>query len=235
MDGMTAFRFENEKRVHRYPIGNMAVERYDTDPINRTIARDELFGNDKRNVFLVSSEGRTVIAKSEFNREKKRANVVFMLRATTDGQKIRVSNEKCDESGYLHFFKKERTRDHNYDLTETVNKILCTYDEYVFDVLRILKTKGENGPRIFLRLKKRTHDRAKEEGDERAFRDKTKQKRSGSRFVAFRRLLFCLSLLFTACYAAFGLFIYRYHFRCIALPLDKLFPCVLQRDVEIDF
>ena len=231
MDGS---RNENMRsRFTSYPIGNMQVERYDTEPINKQINQEEL-NRDKRSIFLISSKGRVAIAKSECGKEK--GALVFMSPATSEDDQIDISDEEDDASEYLHFFEKEKSNDYNYNLTKTIERILCNYKEYIFDVLKILKVEGETGSRIFLRLKKRISDRPENEDNVKiAITKKSKNKQNTVAFSMCRYLLFFLSLLFTACYAAFVIFIYYYRNRCITLPLDKFVSCVLKRDVEIDF
>ena len=183
-------RFGNEVKIYKYPIGNMEVERYDTNKINKSIEHDELFNNDKRNLFLVCAEGRIAIAKTEFNREKK-TDVVFMSPATTKDEKNEVLDEGCDETKHLYFFKREKKNDYNYNLTKTVEMILRNYKEYIFDVLKILRVENENGSRIYLRLSKKLSSiKLKNE------KDTGTRKRKTFLFTKCYRLLFFLSLLF---------------------------------------
>ena len=227
-------RFRNQiKACNYYPIGNMKVERYDTEPINKKIDQEE-FNKDKRNIFLVSSNGRVAIAKSESGKEKR--EVVFMSPATSEEEKIEFSEDECDANEYLHFFKAEKSNDYNYNLTKTIERILDNYKEYVFDILKILKVEGEFGSRIFLRLKKKIFERLENEDNVNiAVTKKTEKKQNIGSFFVCRYLLFFLSLLFTACYAAFIVFIYYYRNECITVSLGRFISCVLKRNVEIDF
>lgn len=197
---------DNEFIFNKYPIGNIEIERYDTGKINRIINYNELFNIGIRNLFLLSKNGRVGIAKSEYSKGKKSKDLVFMLVAIREDDKIKESNDTYyDNTECLYFFKKEMNDDYCYNLTKTVDKILDCYKEYVFDVLKIQRDYGEKGCRIYLRLRKWYKNNQYIETTTK----KTIIKRSIISLITKRFYFFLI--LFSVCYVILRRFKYNYN------------------------